>query len=91
MQVVWDPRKAASNFRKHGVDLADAVIALEDERALTILDSERSEVRFKTLASDPTGQILMIIHAEQSEDTIRIISARKALKREQEAYFQGEQ
>ena len=50
MEYEWDPRKAAENLRKHGVDFADAVIALEDENALTIEDPGHAEVRFKTLA-----------------------------------------
>jgi len=36
MDYEWDPGKAAENLRKHHVDFADAVIALEDENALTI-------------------------------------------------------
>ena len=77
MNVTWDPAKARSNLLKHGIDFADATIALEDENALTIVDSEQSELRFKTLAMSPDTNILMIVHAEQDQDTIRIISARK--------------
>ena len=53
MDYNWDPRKAAENLRKHGVDFADAVIALEDENALTIEDSDHDEQRFKTLGMGP--------------------------------------
>ncbi len=49
VNVEWDPRKAAENFRKHGVDFADAVIALEDENALTIEDRDHPEQRFKNI------------------------------------------
>ena len=43
----WDARKAAENLRKHGVDFADAVVALEDPLALTMLDPDSNgEVRF---------------------------------------------
>ena len=42
----WDPEKASENLRKHKVDFADAVIALEDENALTIEDSDHDERRF---------------------------------------------
>jgi uncharacterized DUF497 family protein len=49
MDYVWDPRKASDNLRKHGVDFADAVLALEDENALTIEDRDHDEPRFKTL------------------------------------------
>lgn len=46
MDIEWDPGKAAENLRKHGVDFADAIIALEDEYALTIEDSAYDEQRF---------------------------------------------
>ena len=89
MNVTWDPVKARINLSKHGIDFADAVVALEDENALTKLDSEFSEFRFKTLAMSPTTDILMIVHAEQDEETIRIISARPAEKAEERTYFEG--
>jgi len=41
MDFIWDPWKASENLRKHGVDFADAVLALEDENALTIEDCIR--------------------------------------------------
>ena len=43
MLIEWDPRKARLNARKHGVQFADAVAALEDEQALTIVDVSSSE------------------------------------------------
>ena len=61
MDYNWDPRKAAENLRKHGVDFADAVIALEDENALTIEDSDHDEQRFKTLGMGPSLNILFIV------------------------------
>ena len=49
MNYEWDSKKAKGNLKKHGVDFADAVVALEDENALTIEDKDHDEVRFKTL------------------------------------------
>jgi uncharacterized DUF497 family protein len=89
MNVVWDPDKAKSNLKKHGVDFADAAVSLEDPNALTITDNEASEYRFKTLALSPNTSILLIVHAEQDEETIRIISARHAEKVEEQQYFRG--
>jgi uncharacterized DUF497 family protein len=43
MNVVWDPDKAKSNLKKHGVDFADAAVSLEDPNALTINDNEAGE------------------------------------------------
>ena len=89
MQVEWDPDKAASNLRKHGVDFADAVIALEDEYALTIEDYGHDEQRFKTLGLGPNLNVLFVIHAERDEETIRIVSARKADRTETKQYYRG--
>jgi uncharacterized DUF497 family protein len=57
-----DPKKAASNLRKHGVDLADAVIALEGKLALTLDDDYPDEQRFIMIGSDASGQILVVIY-----------------------------
>ncbi len=89
MDLDWDPRKAAENIRKHGVDFADAVIALEDENALTIEDNDHEEQRFKTLGIGPRLNILYVIHAYRDNDCIRIISARKADRSETEQYYRG--
>jgi uncharacterized DUF497 family protein len=89
MGYQWDPRKAAENLAKHGVDFADAVIALEDENALTIVDRDANELRFKTLGMGPWLNVLYVVYAERGEDGIRIISARPATRREIKHYFNG--
>jgi len=89
MEYEWDPGKAAKNLRKHNVDFADAVIALEDENALTIEDPDHDEKRFKTLGMGPSLNVLYVVHCERTENRIRIISARKADRKEIEQYYQG--
>lgn len=89
MKVEWDPVKAELNLRKHGVDFADAVIALEDENALTIEDHGHDEQRFKTLGLGPNLNVLFVVHAERDQDTLRIISARKADRTETKHYYRG--
>jgi uncharacterized DUF497 family protein len=89
MDYSWDPRKASENLRKHGVDFADAVLALEDENALTIEDRDHDERRFKTLGMGPYAKVLFVVHAERDKDRIRIISARKADRAEAKQYYQG--
>jgi len=89
MEFEWDARKAIENLRKHGVDFADAVIALEDENALTIEDTDHAEQRFKTLGLGPSFNVLFVVHCERDGNRIRIISARKADKKESDVYFQG--
>jgi uncharacterized DUF497 family protein len=84
--VEWDPAKARSNRKKHGVDFADAAVALEDEFALTIEDtSSRDEQRFVTLCRDPHERVIVVVFTLRG-DTVRIISARKATGSERKAY-----
>lgn len=83
----WDPDKAARNLFKHGIDFADAAVALEDERAITAEDGEHDERRFVTLAMDPLGRLLVVVHTWRFGE-IRIISARKANRRERTEYGQ---
>lgn len=89
MDYAWNPAKAKENLRKHGIDLADAVLVLEDHDALTIQDSYPDEIRFKTPGMDPHLRVLLVVHTPGDENTIRIISARKADKSEINQYFKG--
>ena len=89
MKFAWDAEKAVQNLRKHGVDFADAVIALEDENALTLEDYGHQEQRFMTLSMGPKLNVLFVVHVERCEDTIRLISARKADRSETKQYYQG--
>jgi len=82
----WDAQKARTNARKHGVEFADAVAALEDETAITVPDDETAEEeRFVTIGRDAFGRLLVVVYTWRSEN-IRVISARKATKRERESY-----
>jgi uncharacterized DUF497 family protein len=81
----WDPRKAASNLEKHGVDFADCVTVFDDPRALTTPDPHPDEERFVTLALDALGRVLVVSWTQRDEE-IRIISARKATRRELRQY-----
>ena len=86
VNIEWDPRKAAANLKKkHGVDFADAATVLFDAHAATMLDEHEDEDRYVTLGSDACGRILVIVYASRGE-RIRLISARKATRRERTAY-----
>jgi len=89
MKIEWNAHKAAVNLKKHGIDFADAAVALEDQNALTIEDDCRYEQRFKTLALGPSLKVLVVVHAPRDADTIRIISARKADRAEARQYYEG--
>lgn len=90
--ITWDPEKAESNMIKHGVDFADAATVLEDDLALTIDDDDEFEPRFVTIGADASGEILVVVYAyeeyddDDDEEVIRIISARRANKRERKQY-----
>ena len=85
MGYEWDPEKERANYAKHGVHFADAVGALEDERALTEPDDTTSEERFKTLGTDFLGRIVVVVYAYRGEN-IRLISAREARPRQRANY-----
>lgn len=86
MTYAWDRRKATANLQKHGVDFADAVTALEDDRALSMRDPYSSdEDRFIALGMDALGRIVLVAYTYR-DDGIRIISARKAEPRERRQY-----
>jgi len=89
MRFKWTSGKAARNRLKHGIDFADAVIALEDENALTVEDHDHNEQRFKSLALGPCLKVLFVVFAFDGEDCIRIISARKASRGETRQYYRG--
>jgi len=87
MHYEWDPVKDASNLKKHGVRFADAVLVFEDERAVTIEDVEAGgEQRFCTIGMDAVLAILVVVYAYRFENQIRIISARKATRKERGIY-----
>ena len=85
MGYEWDPEKEKANYRKHGVHFADAVGALEDERALTEPDQTTSEERFRSLGMDFLGRVVVVVYTFRG-DNIRLISAREAKPRQLASY-----
>lgn len=86
MKFEWDAAKAELNLQKHGVDFADAVIALEDALAATMPDPDSSgEDRYITLGTDALGRLLVVSYTWRGE-ALRVISARQATPRERRQY-----
>ncbi|WP_260293073.1 BrnT family toxin [Sedimenticola hydrogenitrophicus] len=88
----WDPTKARSNLRKHGVSFEEAKSVFYDEYAIQFDDVENSEEedRFLMLGLSNELRVLIVAHCErQSGKIIRIISARKATKKERKFYRGG--
>ena len=88
----WDPAKAESNIKKHGVTFEEAKSVFYDEFALQFYDEDNSvleEDRFLMLGSSIESRVLLICHCERHDgQVVRIISARKATKAEQK-YYKG--
>ena len=85
VEFEWDPNKAARNLRKHGVRFAEAAMVFADRSALSMADDDSVEERFVAVGMDSLGRILVVVYAVRS-DRIRIISARKATRRERLEY-----
>ncbi len=89
LRIAWDPRKDRANQRKHGVAFDEAATVFSDEHALLVDDPEHSaaEDRFVLLGLSSSLRTLVVVHAyREREAVIRIISARKANKRERAHY-----
>ena len=83
MGFEWDERKARANIQKHrGVDFADAVAVFEDGTAVTIPDEDSTEEeRWVTIGTDGFGRLLVVVYTWRGTN-IRLISARRATRRE---------
>jgi uncharacterized protein len=87
----WDPRKAASNAAKHGVPFDEAVTVFLDADALDGPDTAHStgEARFLRIGQSSERRIVIVAYTRRGSsdgETIRIISARRASRRERAAY-----
>ena len=83
----WDPKKAKENLETHGVSFDEASTAFRDTLSLAIYDPLHSEQedRFVLIGSSHRNRLLVIVHTERG-DNIRLISARKASKKERKQY-----
>jgi uncharacterized DUF497 family protein len=87
----WDPKKANQNYRKHKVSFEEASTVFSNPLATTFDDPDHSaaESRFITIGHSSSARLLFIAHADR-QDRIRIISARKATRRETHEYEEGQ-
>lgn len=83
----WDKNKAKRNIEIHGISFDEASTAFKDTLSLTIHDPLHSdeEDRFTLIGNSVKNRLLVIVHTERG-DKIRIISARKATKKERKQY-----
>lgn len=87
MNFEWDPRKAASNLRDHGVSFEEAATIFDNPltEALPDLTHSIEEDRFFAFGESERERLLAVIFIESGE-TIRIISAREATRKERRSY-----
>lgn len=88
----WDNNKNKANQTKHQISFEEAETVFFDERAIEFDDPDHSidEERFLLLGFSQNLKILVVCHCyRDAESIIRIISARKATRKEQKAYFRG--
>ena len=87
----WDDNKNQANIKKHGISFEDAASVFQDEGALIIADEEHSESeeRFILIGFSFKANLLVVCHCYREKDSaIRIISARKADKKERQKYIE---
>lgn len=90
MEFEWDPEKATRNQAKHGVSFHKAATVFDDPLALTFSDPDHleDEDRFLTFGHSAEGDLLVVSHTDRGEST-RIISARRATRKERKLYEDG--
>ncbi len=88
MKFQWDPSKAASNIKKHGVSFDEAMTVFKDPLALIFDDMTHSEKEFREIIVGMSAirRMLLVCFVERQEDVVRIISARSATKQEIKDY-----
>jgi uncharacterized DUF497 family protein len=91
VDFTWDERKSRANERKHSVSFEEARSVFLDEQAVLFEDPDHSddEHRFLLLGMSLRLRVLVVVHCAPTDDTIRIISARRATSSEAATYAGG--
>jgi uncharacterized DUF497 family protein len=90
LRIEWDENKNSANRHKHGISFEEAETVFADDHALLIADPEHSdnEDRFILLGMSSSLRIMVVCHYYRvQDDVIRIITARKATREEQDGYI----
>jgi uncharacterized protein len=90
VEFEWEPKKAGSNARKHGVTFQEAATVFGDPLAITFEDPDHSkeENRYIAFGLSIRKRLLVVSHTERSDRT-RIISARPMDRKERKIYEEG--
>ena len=92
VEFAWDERKNRANKQKHGISFETATLVFDDPHHLTRQDREvDGEARWQTIGMVNSLHVLMVAHTVREDDElIRVLSARKATRRERRIYAQIE-
>jgi uncharacterized DUF497 family protein len=88
MKFDWSDAKRRQNASKHGIDLADCQKVFEG-RTVTAVDARFAYGEQRFVTTGFLGDIVVVIVHTETADTIRLISARKANRHEQKAFFKA--
>jgi uncharacterized DUF497 family protein len=86
MEFEWDPAKAAVNLAKHGIDFDEAIAVFDDPKMLSIVDPRSYGETRHTAIGTAAGRTLAVVYTMRRSQICRIISARRASRRERTAY-----
>ena len=88
MRFEWDPEKAASNIRKHGISFDEAVTVFKDPLAFIFDDTTHSEYEHREIiiGTSTVRRMILVCFVERLESVVRIISARPATRQEIKDY-----
>ena len=90
LKFEWDDNKNKTNIEKHGISFEEAASVFQDDDALIISDEDHSESeeRFVLIGFSYRANLLVVCHCYRNKDSIiRIISARKADRKERQEYI----
>jgi uncharacterized DUF497 family protein len=87
LEFEWDPGKEAANLRKHGVGFAQAAAAFQDPFAVEWIDDREDYGEERVILLGMTDESVLSVVYTERDNRIRIISARRADRHEQEIYF----
>jgi uncharacterized protein len=91
VEFSWDERKNRANAQKHGISFETAILVFDDPYQLTYQDREvEDEPRWQTIGMVNGVHMILVAHTvDEDKELIRILSARKATRRERSIYAQS--
>ena len=89
MLIIWDDRKNEDNFKKHGVWFEEAQTVISNPLTLMATNEQPDGDRMEYLGYSVESQLLYVVTVEQSDEVIRIVSARQATANERTKYEEG--